>query len=212
MQRARRPVQCNPTLMPRRRCVRDMQIPLSGPWQPDGLRMPRMHWSQTFSRRCNLCLLRRFYLEVVGRRRFSLARAWEQDGYRVAQPAYFGDDPVPAGTPAAAELRALAAAVEATADEWVDRVKCARPAPALCSVLMQRVMRGVAVQCGKVHGHAWQSTERGAFVHGLKTVCVNAQFTVVLVSHSRGRSLCSRIAAHIAEIHLAAQQHIRRGR
>ena len=53
-----------------------------------------------------------------------MVRAWEQDGYRVAQPAYFGDDPVPAGTPEAAELRALASSVEATADEWVDRVRC----------------------------------------------------------------------------------------
>jgi Lon protease-like protein len=68
-------------------------------------------------------IIRRFYLEVVGRRRFRILRAWEQDGYRVALPRYFMDDAVAGGGPEAAELALLAAAVEASADAWVDRVK-----------------------------------------------------------------------------------------
>ena len=66
---------------------------------------------------------RRFYLEVAGVRRFRIAESWEQDGYRMARPRYFCDDAMLPGSPEAAEVAALAAAVEAHADAWVDRVK-----------------------------------------------------------------------------------------
>jgi Lon protease-like protein len=70
---------------------------------------------------------RRFYLEVVGRRRFTIQESWEQDGYRVAAPQFFGDEPPQPGSTEAIELAALSTAVEARADAWVDRVKCAPP-------------------------------------------------------------------------------------
>ena len=59
-------------------------------------------------------------------RRFRVAESWEQDGYRMARPRYFRDDPLAPGSPEAAEVTALAAAVEAHADDWVDKVKCVR--------------------------------------------------------------------------------------
>lgn len=62
---------------------------------------------------------------MVGRRRFKILRAWEVDGYRMAQPAYFGDEAPAANSPEGARLAQLAAAVEALADQWVDKVKCA---------------------------------------------------------------------------------------
>ncbi|BDA43943.1 LON peptidase N-terminal domain and RING finger protein 3 [Coccomyxa sp. Obi] len=65
----------------------------------------------------------RFYLEVVGRRRFKIQQSWEQDGYRVAAPRYFADEAPPAGSPEAAELAALAGAVASRAELWVDKVK-----------------------------------------------------------------------------------------
>lgn len=64
----------------------------------------------------------RFYLEIVGRRRFRVAAAWEADGYRVATPSFFADDP-PADAAAAAATASLAARVEAVADVWVERIK-----------------------------------------------------------------------------------------
>ena len=51
---------------------------------------------------------RRFYLEILGRRRFKIQRAFEQDGYRVAVPQWFKDAPPAEGSPEAAELPALA--------------------------------------------------------------------------------------------------------
>jgi len=69
----------------------------------------------------------RFYLEVVGRRRFRVGQAWEVDGYRVASPRYFADAPPPCPE-AAASTAALASQVEALAEAWVERVRAAAAA------------------------------------------------------------------------------------
>ena len=73
----------------------------------------------------------RFYLEVVGRRRFRIVNGedWEIDGYRVASAAFFSDE-VPADIAARAELEALSASVEALADAWVKRARAAGRADA----------------------------------------------------------------------------------
>ena len=44
----------------------------------------------------------------MGRRRFKIQRAFEQDGYRVAVPQWFKDTPPAEGSPEAAELPTLA--------------------------------------------------------------------------------------------------------
>jgi Lon protease-like protein len=44
----------------------------------------------------------------MGRRRFKIQRAFEQDGYRVAVPQWLRDTPPAEGSPEAAELPALA--------------------------------------------------------------------------------------------------------
>lgn len=41
----------------------------------------------------------RYFLEVIGRRRFEIAELKEQDGYRIARGRYFQDHPVPKGSP-----------------------------------------------------------------------------------------------------------------
>ena len=71
-----------------------------------------------------LLLRRRFYLEVVARRRFRILSSWEQDGYRMAQPRFFHDDVPTPGSPEAARTAELALSLAALADAWVDRVKC----------------------------------------------------------------------------------------
>ena len=45
----------------------------------------------------------------------------------MAVPQYFADEAPQPGSTEATELAALSAAVEARADSWVDRVKCAPP-------------------------------------------------------------------------------------
>ena len=71
-----------------------------------------------------LLLRRRFYLEVVARRRFRILSSWEQDGYRMAQPRFFHDDVPAPGSQEAARTAELALSLAALADAWVDRVKC----------------------------------------------------------------------------------------
>ena len=66
---------------------------------------------------------RRFYLEIVGRRRFRITEAGEQDGYRMALPQYFIDSPVSDPEQQLA-LRDLAVHVEALADQWIERFRC----------------------------------------------------------------------------------------
>ena len=55
--------------------------------------MHRFVPEQQNRRRTNAC--RRYYLEIVGRKRFRVQSNWEQDGYRVAQPAHLQDEPAP---------------------------------------------------------------------------------------------------------------------
>ncbi len=62
---------------------------------------------------------------MVGRRRLKISRAWELDGYRMAEAKYRADDNPAPNTPEAAQLAQLATSVEALADQWVDKVKCA---------------------------------------------------------------------------------------
>ncbi|PSC74157.1 LON peptidase N-terminal domain and RING finger 1 isoform B [Micractinium conductrix] len=65
----------------------------------------------------------RFYIEIAGRRRFRPAETWELDGYRVARPEYLADEPPAEGSEEAAALASEAAAVEALADTWVERLR-----------------------------------------------------------------------------------------
>ena len=74
-----------------------------------------------------LPLRRRFYLEVVARRRFRILSSWEQDGYRMAQPRFFHDDVPAPGSEEAARTAELATHLSSLADDWVDRVKYCRP-------------------------------------------------------------------------------------
>ena len=62
---------------------------------------------------------------MVGRNRLKISRAWEIDGYRVAEAKYYGDENPEPSSPEGAQLAQLAAALEALADQWIDRVKCA---------------------------------------------------------------------------------------
>lgn len=65
----------------------------------------------------------RYYIEVLGRRRFRPAETWEQDGYRVARPEYLSDDAPPADSEEAALLAQEAGEVEALADAWLERLR-----------------------------------------------------------------------------------------
>ena len=51
-----------------------------------------------------------------------MERAWEQDGYRVAQPEFFMDDRLQTAQEQA-DLAASVTAVASLADQWVDKVK-----------------------------------------------------------------------------------------
>lgn len=65
----------------------------------------------------------RYYIEVLGKRRFRPIETWEQDGYRVARPEYVTDEPPPADSEAAQQLAREAAEVEALADSWAERLR-----------------------------------------------------------------------------------------
>ena len=67
---------------------------------------------------------RRFYLEIVGRRRFKIQRAFEQDGYRVAVPEWFRDTPPAEGSPEAqVELPKLADEVMGLTENIMDAMR-----------------------------------------------------------------------------------------
>jgi len=70
-------------------------------------------------------MLRRFYLEIIGRKRLKISRAWEMDGYRMAEARYYEDENPAPNSPEGAQLAQLAISVEALADQWVDKIKCA---------------------------------------------------------------------------------------
>ena len=61
---------------------------------------------------------------MVGRKRLKISRAWEMDGYRMAEAKFYADEIPAPGSPEAAQLAQLATSVEALADHWVDKVKC----------------------------------------------------------------------------------------
>ena len=68
---------------------------------------------------------RRYYLEIVGRRRFHITRAWEQDGYRVADAEFFSDEAPEEGSTEAVQLAETSARVGELATQIADRLKCA---------------------------------------------------------------------------------------
>jgi len=92
----------------------------------------------------------------VGRRRFRVREAWEQDGYRVARPEFFGDKPPPPGD-APAALEALAAEVTRLVGQWIEHVRRARAAarrPPLAvlahlALTVQAHLRGRASSAGR---------------------------------------------------------------
>ncbi|KAI7842161.1 hypothetical protein COHA_004184 [Chlorella ohadii] len=65
----------------------------------------------------------RFYIEIVGRRRFQPSETWEQDGYRVARPTFIADEPPAEGSEEARRLQEAAAEVEQLADGLLDRLR-----------------------------------------------------------------------------------------
>ena len=82
--------------------------------------------------------LRRFYLEIVGRRRFRIQSASEQDGYRVAVPEWFRDDPPAEGSEDANELPTLAKEVLELTAKLTDSLRCAfcaAPAPGVLDMV-----------------------------------------------------------------------------
>ena len=93
-------------------------------------------------------MLRRYYLEVVGRKRLKISRAWEMDGYRMAEAKYYADENPASTTPEGAQLAQLATSVEALADQWVDKVKCVTLCP-ISAVLSLRV-RLAATSSGRL--------------------------------------------------------------
>lgn len=66
---------------------------------------------------------RRFYLEIEGKQRFRVVECWEQDGYRVARPQYFSDNPPPAASEAQISLASMCQSVDQLANIWLDKVR-----------------------------------------------------------------------------------------
>ena len=81
-------------------------------------------------------MLRRFYLEIIGRKRLKISRAWEMDGYRMAEARYYEDENPAPNSPEGTQLAQLATSVEALADQWVDKIKCATDSGGLHQVLL----------------------------------------------------------------------------
>lgn len=65
----------------------------------------------------------RFLLQVEGRRRFRIIRSWDQDGYRVAEVEWIGDNCPPDGTKDKEDLQEMARRAEELARSWL---RCAR--------------------------------------------------------------------------------------
>jgi len=63
----------------------------------------------------------RFYLEVIGRRRFRIVKQWEQDGYRVGQVEWLQDEPLTSEE--RTEVDALAASTAELARSWLERLQ-----------------------------------------------------------------------------------------
>lgn len=80
----------------------------------------------------------RFYIEIVGRRRFRPGAPAEQDGYRVARPEFLRDD-VPAPGAEADELERVAVEVEGMADAWMGRVRALGQSRRAAAELLRRM-------------------------------------------------------------------------
>lgn len=52
-----------------------------------------------------------------------MVESWEQDGYRVAQPDFFQDEPPAAASPEQAGLQGMCQAVDDLATVWLDKVR-----------------------------------------------------------------------------------------
>lgn len=65
----------------------------------------------------------RFYVEILGRRRFRPKEESEQDGYRVARAEFITDEAPAPGSQEAAELDAVTVEVEAMAQRWAERMR-----------------------------------------------------------------------------------------
>ncbi|KAG6550795.1 hypothetical protein Mapa_007699 [Marchantia paleacea] len=63
----------------------------------------------------------RFYLEVEGRRRFSITKTWEQDGYRVAQVKWIEDTLLEDGSSEKEQLTSLLKGASSLAKTWLQR-------------------------------------------------------------------------------------------
>ena len=81
----------------------------------------------------------RYYIEVVGRRRFRPEEPHEQDGYRVARAKIFTDAPPAPGSPQEQELDAIASEVESMADAWVTRMRALGESRRAAAELLRRV-------------------------------------------------------------------------
>ncbi|KAM6569544.1 hypothetical protein CsatB_017529 [Cannabis sativa] len=65
----------------------------------------------------------RFYLEIESRRRFRIVRAWDQDGYRVAEIEWIQDNNPLEGTPEREELLELTRNASEYTRSWMRRAK-----------------------------------------------------------------------------------------
>lgn len=81
----------------------------------------------------------RYYIEIVGRRRFKPCDPHEQDGYRVARPEYVKDKVPEPDSIEATELEALATEVESMADGWVGRMRTLGQSRRAAAELLRRV-------------------------------------------------------------------------
>lgn len=81
----------------------------------------------------------RFYLEVLGRRRFKPLNPCEQDGYRLAQVEYISDSVPPSESMEETELQEVWKEVEDMADTWVRRVRALGQSRRAAADLLRRV-------------------------------------------------------------------------
>lgn len=65
----------------------------------------------------------RYYLEVVGRRRFAPLDPGEQDGYRLAGACYLEDEVPEPGSSEAMELEQISSEVDSMAQRWFERMQ-----------------------------------------------------------------------------------------
>ena len=90
----------------------------------------------------------------MGRRRFRIHSAFEQDGYRVAVPEWFSDAPPAEGSPEAAELPTLAKEVLELTAKLTDSLRFAlvrrRPCVGTCFAFTPVPLRAVPVRPGSL--------------------------------------------------------------